>query len=43
MTLYHGDIIPTGCPGVAEIKVDDVVEVRIEGVGTLKNKVVSDY
>ena len=43
MTLYPGDIIPTGCPGVAEIKVDDVIEVRIEGIGSLVNEVVSDY
>ena len=42
MTLYPGDVIPTGCPETAEINVGDVVEVRIEGIGSLVNQVVSD-
>lgn len=40
MTLYPGDIISTGTPkGVGPIVVGDVVEVKIEGVGVLTNKV----
>ena len=42
MTLYPGDIIPSGCPGVDEIKVGDAVEVEIEGIGVLSNPVVAD-
>ena len=43
MTLYPGDIIPTGCPGVAEINVGDVIEVKIESIGSLVNSVIADY
>ena len=42
MTLYPGDIIPSGCPGVDEIKIGDVVEVEVEGIGVLSNPVVAD-
>ena len=42
MTLYPGDIIPSGCPGVDEINIGDTVEVEIEGVGVLRNGVVAD-
>ncbi len=42
MTLYPGDVIMTGTPaGVGELRPGDVVEVAIEGVGTLRNTVVS--
>ena len=38
MTLYPGDLIPTGTPaGVAPMKPGDRVEVQIEGIGTLAN------
>jgi 2-keto-4-pentenoate hydratase/2-oxohepta-3-ene-1,7-dioic acid hydratase in catechol pathway len=38
MTLLPGDVIATGTPsGVGPMKPDDVVEVRIENIGTLKN------
>lgn len=41
MTLKRGDIIATGTPpGVGEIFVGDEVEVEIENIGILKNKVV---
>jgi 2-keto-4-pentenoate hydratase/2-oxohepta-3-ene-1,7-dioic acid hydratase in catechol pathway len=41
MTLMPGDVITTGTPsGVGPMKAGDVVEVRIEGIGTLKNRVV---
>lgn len=41
MTLYPGDIISTGTPeGVGELKRGDVVEVEVEGVGVLQNRVV---
>jgi 2-keto-4-pentenoate hydratase/2-oxohepta-3-ene-1,7-dioic acid hydratase in catechol pathway len=40
MTLEPGDIIATGTPpGVGRLEKDDVVEVEIEGIGVLKNKV----
>jgi 2-keto-4-pentenoate hydratase/2-oxohepta-3-ene-1,7-dioic acid hydratase in catechol pathway len=38
MTLNSGDVIVTGTPsGVGELQVGDVVEVEIEGIGTLTN------
>lgn len=40
MTLYPGDLIATGTPaGVSPLKDGDVVEVEIEGIGVLRNKV----
>jgi 2-keto-4-pentenoate hydratase/2-oxohepta-3-ene-1,7-dioic acid hydratase in catechol pathway len=40
MTLEVGDIIATGTPpGVGELHPGDVVEVEIEGIGTLVNEV----
>ena len=42
MTLYPGDIIASGCPGVGEIEVGDSVEVEIAGIGVLRNPVVAD-
>ena len=40
MTLHPGDIIFTGTPaGVGPVKPGDVMEMRIEGIGTLTNKV----
>lgn len=42
MTLLPGDVIATGTPaGVGPLSPGDVVEVRIEGIGVLRNKVVS--
>ena len=42
MTLLPGDIIATGTPeGIGPMRVGDVVEVKIEGIGTLRNVVVS--
>ncbi len=41
MTLLPGDIISTGTPpGVGPMKKGDKVEVKIEGIGTLTNKVI---
>jgi 2-keto-4-pentenoate hydratase/2-oxohepta-3-ene-1,7-dioic acid hydratase in catechol pathway len=41
MTLYPGDLIPTGTPaGVAPMRSGDRVEVRVEGIGLLANPVV---
>lgn len=41
ITLYPGDLIFTGTPGkTSEIKPGDVVEVELEGVGVLRNRVV---
>lgn len=40
MTLMPGDIIATGTPaGIGQLKSGDVVEVKIEGIGTLRNYV----
>jgi 2-keto-4-pentenoate hydratase/2-oxohepta-3-ene-1,7-dioic acid hydratase in catechol pathway len=42
MTLLPGDHIMTGTPaGVGPIKPGDTIEVEIEGIGTLRNKVVA--
>jgi len=42
-TLEPGDIISTGTPsGVGPLKDGDVVEVEIEGIGTLKNPVQAE-
>ena len=42
MTLEPGDVILTGTPaGVGPVEPGDVVEVEIEGIGTLRNPVVS--
>ena len=42
MTLLAGDVIATGTPsGIGRISQGDVVEVKIEGIGTLRNYVVS--
>lgn len=41
MTLFPGDIIATGTPsGVGKLEEGDIVEVEIEGIGVLKNKVI---
>ena len=44
MTLEKGDVIATGTPpGVGELLFGDVVEIEIEGIGILRNTVVSAY
>lgn len=41
MTLKKGDVILTGTPeGVGQIKAGDTVQIVIEGIGTLTNKVI---
>src|ERR1700680_414248 len=43
MTLFPGDLIPTGTPsGVGPLVAGDAVEVSVEGVGTLRNTVVDE-
>lgn len=43
MTLYPGDLIPTGTPsGVGPLVAGDNVEVTVEGVGTLRNSVADE-
>ena len=40
MTLFPGDVILTGTPaGVGPLSAGDIVEVEIEGIGTLRNVV----
>lgn len=43
MTLHPGDVVFTGTPegGHYPVKVGDIMEVEIEGIGILKNKVVA--
>jgi len=43
MTLFPGDLIPTGTPsGVGPVVAGDVMEISVEGVGTLRNPVVDE-
>jgi 2-keto-4-pentenoate hydratase/2-oxohepta-3-ene-1,7-dioic acid hydratase in catechol pathway len=43
MTLMPGDLIATGTPaGVGPVVAGNVVEVSVEGVGTLRNPIVDD-
>ena len=43
MTLFPGDLIPSGTPsGVGPLVARDVVEVSVEGIGTLRNSVVDE-
>jgi 2-keto-4-pentenoate hydratase/2-oxohepta-3-ene-1,7-dioic acid hydratase in catechol pathway len=43
MTLLPGDLILTGTPaGVGPLVAGDVVEVSVEGIGTLKNAVIDE-
>ena len=40
MTLLPGDIIATGTPaGIGPMRVGDTIEIVVEGIGSLKNKV----
>jgi 2-keto-4-pentenoate hydratase/2-oxohepta-3-ene-1,7-dioic acid hydratase in catechol pathway len=44
MTLYPGDLIITGTPaGIGPMQPGDEIEVRIEGIGRLKNSVIADF
>jgi 2-keto-4-pentenoate hydratase/2-oxohepta-3-ene-1,7-dioic acid hydratase in catechol pathway len=43
MTLLPGDLVATGTPaGVGPLVAGDVMEVSVEGVGTLRNSVVDE-
>jgi 2-keto-4-pentenoate hydratase/2-oxohepta-3-ene-1,7-dioic acid hydratase in catechol pathway len=43
MTLVPGDVIATGTPsGVGNLRAGDVVDVEIEGIGTLHNSVIEE-
>lgn len=43
LTLQPGDMISTGTPrGVADVVPGDVVEVEVEGVGMLENRVIAE-
>jgi 2-keto-4-pentenoate hydratase/2-oxohepta-3-ene-1,7-dioic acid hydratase in catechol pathway len=40
MTLYPGDVVSAGTPGgIGPMQVGDTVEVRIEGIGSLRNPI----
>lgn len=43
MTLLPGDVITTGTPsGVGPMKPGDIIEIEVEGIGVLQNRVISD-
>jgi 2-keto-4-pentenoate hydratase/2-oxohepta-3-ene-1,7-dioic acid hydratase in catechol pathway len=43
MTLLPGDLVATGTPaGVGPVVAGDVMEISVEGVGTLRNSVVDE-
>jgi 2-keto-4-pentenoate hydratase/2-oxohepta-3-ene-1,7-dioic acid hydratase in catechol pathway len=43
MTLEPGDLIATGTPeGVGPVVAGDVVEITVEGVGTLSNPIADE-
>jgi 2-keto-4-pentenoate hydratase/2-oxohepta-3-ene-1,7-dioic acid hydratase in catechol pathway len=43
MTLLPGDLVATGTPaGVGPVAAGDVMEISVEGVGTLRNSVVDE-
>jgi 2-keto-4-pentenoate hydratase/2-oxohepta-3-ene-1,7-dioic acid hydratase in catechol pathway len=43
MTLLPGDVIATGTPsGIGPMQAGDVVEIRVEGIGALRNRVVAE-
>ncbi len=43
MTLFPGDIIITGTPaGIGPMKPGDEIEVRIEGIGSLRNRLIEN-
>ncbi len=43
MTLFPGDLIATGTPaGVGPLQAGEVVEISVQGVGTLRNPVIDD-
>jgi 2-keto-4-pentenoate hydratase/2-oxohepta-3-ene-1,7-dioic acid hydratase in catechol pathway len=43
MTLHPGDLIATGTPkGVGPVVAGGLIEISVEGVGTLKNTVVNE-
>ena len=43
MTLLPGDVIATGTPsGIGPMRPGDVVEVRVEGIGALRNRVLAE-
>jgi 2-keto-4-pentenoate hydratase/2-oxohepta-3-ene-1,7-dioic acid hydratase in catechol pathway len=42
MTLLPGDVILTGTPsGVSKVEPGDVMEVEVDGIGVLQNRVVA--
>lgn len=43
MTLLPGDIIATGTPeGIGELHAGDIVEIELEGIGILRNRIISE-
>jgi len=43
MTLMPGDVIATGTPaGIGPMAPGDVVEIRVEGIGRLQNRLVTE-
>ncbi|MCK8817256.1 fumarylacetoacetate hydrolase family protein [Natroniella sulfidigena] len=42
MTLRAGDVVTTGTPGVTKINPGDQLEIKIEEIGSLKNKIIEE-
>jgi 2-keto-4-pentenoate hydratase/2-oxohepta-3-ene-1,7-dioic acid hydratase in catechol pathway len=43
MTLLPGDVIATGTPsGIGPMRVGDEIEIRVEGIGALRNRLVAE-
>jgi 2-keto-4-pentenoate hydratase/2-oxohepta-3-ene-1,7-dioic acid hydratase in catechol pathway len=43
MTLLPGDVIATGTPsGIGPMQPGDLVEIRLEGIGTLRNRLIAE-
>jgi len=43
MTLLPGDVIATGTPsGIGPMRIGDLVEIRVEGIGSLRNRIAAE-
>lgn len=43
MTLLPGDVIATGTPeGISPMREGDVIEIQVDGIGTLRNKIIKN-
>ena len=40
-TLQPGDVTSVGTPKACEVEPGDLVEIEVEGIGTLRNRIVA--